>query len=179
MTNLNKPAEDFQANARGRIRETGIFIGTVKNVVDVQKMGRLEVYIPEFGGDPADGAHWITVSYASPFAGATPVDDNTPGGTKMVDTQQSYGFWMVPPDVGNQVLCCFINGDISRGFWFACVWQQFMNHMVPGIALNKSTDDGINAQTWPPVCEYNKKDASIDQWDPKRPVFDPLYEGVN
>lgn len=179
ITPLNQDPEDFQSgSSRGRIRETGIFVGIVKNTEDVQRMGRLQVFIPELGGDPNDPSAWFTMSYASPFAGATPVDDNNEGGKQMSDSQRAYGFWMVPPDVENQVLCCFANGDTARGYWFACLYQQFMNHMVPGIAINYSTDDEINAKNLPPVVEYNKKDDSLDVWDPKRPVFTPLHEGL-
>ena len=49
----------------------GVFMGTVKRVDDIQRMGRLQVHIPEFGSAPDEEAGWITVSYSSPFAGAT------------------------------------------------------------------------------------------------------------
>ncbi|RYD41826.1 MAG: hypothetical protein EOP83_33450, partial [Verrucomicrobiaceae bacterium] len=144
-------------------------------------MGRLSVYIPELGGNPDVEDTWHTVGYASPFAGATDVEKNAKDGDaakKMEGTQTSYGWWMVPPDINNQVLCCFVNGDTARGYWFACLYQTFMNHMVPGVGLNISTDDEINAKNLPPTCEYNRRDASQNIWDPKRPVFTPLHDAL-
>lgn len=155
----------------GHIVPLGIYKGYVKKTDDVQKMGRLYVWIPEFGGDENDEKNWKLLSYASPFAGATPIGQGV--------TQMSYGFWMVPPDVGNEVLCCFANGNPKDGYWFACCYQQFMNHMVPGVAINVSTDDAANSKNLPPVMEYDKRAiAGQDYWDPKRPIFQPLHMGL-
>jgi hypothetical protein len=184
MASINRTPDTVKSDsAGGRIRETGIFVGIVKGNVDPQRMGRLSVYIPEFGGDPESEQSWYVVSYASPFAGATNLDNNKESGEeakKMSGTQISYGFWAVPPDLNNEVLVCFANGDTTRGFWFGCLYQQFMNHMVPGVALNLSTDDSVNKLNLPPVCEYNRKDDenASKYWDPKRPIFEPLYEGL-
>lgn len=179
-TRLNQTPEQFRSDSsRGRVRETGIFMGIVKGNADPQRMGRLSVYIPEFGGDPQDENSWYVVSYASPFAGATNLENNKEGGIEMGDSQMSYGWWAVPPDLNNQVLCCFVNGDTARGYWFACIYQQFMNHMVPAIGINKSTKDDINQKNLPPVVEYNRKDTGQNIWDPKRPVFEPLHNGLS
>lgn len=156
-----------------------IQIGFVRSAADPQRMGRLQVWIPEFGPD-IEGS-WVTVSYASPFAGVTNiadeiVDDHTENGS-----QKSYGFWAVPPDVGNQVLVCFVNGDSSRGYWFGCVYAQNMNHMVPGIGMNTSTDDNMNqafSPFYPPVVEYNKKDSEVNPKAPKRPVRSAMAEAL-
>lgn len=164
---------------RGLIRHHGIYLGIVMDNQDSQRMGRLRVFIPELGGDKNQESNWYTVSYASPFAGATDIEQNASEGElvkKMAGTQKSYGFWAVPPDLNNLVVVGFLAGDTQRGIWFGCLYQQFMNHMVPGIGLNISTDDEINALNLPPVCEYNKKDPEItDYWDPKRPVYEPLH----
>lgn len=176
-------SNNFQSDsARGKVRETGIFVGFVKGNQDPQRMGRLAVYIPELGGDPDDAQTWFTVGYASPFAGATDVEKNADSGSakdEMSGTQKSYGWWGVPPDLNNQVLVCFVNGDTARGYWFACLYQQFMNHMVPAIGLNRSTKPDVNAKNLPPVCEYNRKDTSQNIWDPTRPIFEPLYNGLS
>lgn len=181
-TNINRtPTDLLPESSEGRIRLNGIFVGIIKDNEDFQRMGRLAVYIPELGGDPANPDNWYIVSYASPFAGATPLGESMAEGDdakKMAGSQQAYGFWMVPPHIENQVLCCFVNGDTARGFWFACLYQQFMNHMVPGIGLNISTDDEINKKNLPPVVEYNKrdKDNEKDVYNPRRPVYEPLHE---
>ena len=164
----------------GRIRDTSIYVGIVKDNNDAQKMGRVAVWIPELGGSPTDQNSWFIVSYASPFAGVTPSASLKPDGTTMEDGggQQSYGFWMQPPDLENHVLVCFANGDAARGFWFACVYQQNMNHMVPGIPSGKPLEEEDTCSALPPVVEYNKAgNESIT--DPKRAVFTPLHEGLS
>lgn len=151
-----------------------IYHAIVKNVDDSQRMGRLDVFIPEFGGEPDDSTRWFTVSYASMFAGASDVESNVTNSIDYTDSQTSYGFWAVPPDINNEVLVVFVGGDGSKGYWFACVYQQNMNHMIPGIASNKSHKEGYQG-ILPPVNEYNKKsDESPD--NPNRPRFDPLHD---
>ena len=163
---------------------SGIFVGIVKRVDDGQCMGRLSVWIPELGGAPTLETCWIIVSYASPFAGAT--SPNGPNGlikdaADMDHTQKSYGFWMEPPDLDNQVLCCFINGNLSNGYWFACLYQQNMNHMVPGLPIDVTTepkDQQLRAGSLPPVVEYNKW-SNQNPNSPQRPVFAPLDQGLS
>lgn len=141
-----------------------IYVGLVMANDDPDGMGRLMVYIPELcGGRMTDSEAWFLVNYASPFAGATnPWPDLSTGdsgnkrdGTTFADTQKSYGFWATPPDLNNQVLIAFASGDPMRGFWFACLYQQNMNHMVPGIGAGKSYDGDENGVAQP-VAEYNK-----------------------
>jgi hypothetical protein len=161
----------------GRIVEGKIYIGIVKNNVDMQRMGRLEVYIPEMGGDPKNTAHWFIVSYASPFAGVSDPSARVANSHLYGESQQSYGWWAVPPDVENQVLVTFVNGEASKGFWFACIYSQNMNHMVPGVAIDNSFDMNGD-KSMPPVVEYNKLDPSINTNAPVRPRFDPLAAGL-
>lgn len=151
-----------------------IYIGYVKDNKDVQRMGRLSVWIPELGGKQEDSGTWIPMSYASPFAGSTPLTSTKKGSTTMDGAQQSYGFWMVPPDLDNMVLCCFINGETAQGYWFACIYQQNMNHMVPGIASDATTDPNVPIA---PVVEYNKQ-SNVNPSNPPRPIFTPLYDGL-
>ncbi|CAM6053899.1 unnamed protein product [Sphagnum tenellum] len=154
-----------------------IYIGIVKKNTDGQNMGRVAVYIPELGGDPQDEAHWYIVGYASPFAGVTSPNNLVQNSTVMSGSQQSYGFWMQPPDLENQVLVCFVNGDTSKGFWFACIWQQNMNNMVPGIPTSTPTVAGSLPGTNPPTVEYNKWSDQNPQ-SPQRPVYTPLDQGL-
>jgi len=149
----------------------GIFVGFVKDTDDKARMGRIRVWIPELGGEPTDQDSWYQCNYASPFAGASSLKNSTPGGD-WTQSQTSYGFWFVPPDIDNEVLVCFANGDPGRGYWFACLYQWGMNHMVPGIPGNNTT-----AAT-PPVVEYNKKNSNINVQSPDRPIFTPLYQGL-
>jgi hypothetical protein len=166
----------FNSQSAGRLN--GIYVGVVKNNVDVQRMGRLAVWIPEHGGDPADSTGWFTVSYASPFAGVTPATSLVQNSTDMSGSQQSYGFWMVPPDIDNQVLVCFVNGNTSKGFWFGCLYQQNMDYMVPGIAAGAAPGNQMIANSNPVVVEYNKW-SNENPDTPHRPIFKPLSDGLS
>jgi lysozyme len=139
----------------------GVFVGFIKDAADVQRNGRLRVWIPEFGSSPDNQDGWIIVNYCSPFAGATNIDTASVSDTKTFEgTQTSYGMWMIPPDINNQVLIMFINGDPSRGIWIGSLYNQFMNNMVPGMAssTNNHQYQGKNV----PVAEYNKNDTKIN-----------------
>lgn len=166
--NVNTPGEyNLDLPGRGTLQDK-IYIGFVKVADDVLRMGRLKVWIPELSGDPNDENGWFIVNYCSPFAGATNVYDNKNDDTD-VSSQKSYGMWFVPPDINNEVVCCFINGDPARGIWLGCLFQQFMNHMVPGIPGNDSTE-GL------PVTEYNKKLNQTDLSNPSRPIYTVLAD---
>jgi len=168
MYNVGTTPDGFKAISDKGNYAPGIFIGIVKDAGDrSQRMGRLKVWIPEFGGVETDQKYWYTVSYASPFAGATDIDDSSR------ETQQAYGLWMVPPDKGNQVLVCFVNGDTARGYWFACIYQQNMNQMVPAVGAATTTEG-----KYEPTLEYDKKDKSVNINDPARPRFEPLADGL-
>lgn len=160
---------------RTRIRDNNIYVGYIKENSDVQRMGRLRVWIPELSSDSLNQANWIICSYVSPFAGATPAIDIDGSSQSMNGSQQSYGFWMIPPDIDNMVIVFFINGDINRACWMGCMYQQNMNHMIPGIACNASTVE--NNGDLPPVVEYNKINSSNPD-DPLRPPFAPLANGL-
>ena len=142
----------------------GVFMGFVKRADDVQRNGRLQVWIPDFGSAPDEIQGWITVNYCSPFAGATNVDTISKGDIQQFDgTQTSYGMWMVPPDINNQVMVMFINGDPSKGIWIGSLYNQFVNNMVPGMAAD------TNNYQYPgkpvPVAEYNKWDKKATEPD--------------
>ena len=151
--------DNFQPLGRSPALQ-GVFMGFVKDTTDVQKMGRLRVWIPEFGSAPDEENSWVIVNYCSPFAGATNAYGNNPNDIKAFEgTQTSYGMWMVPPDINNQVLVMFINGDPAKGIWIGCLFNQFMNNMIPGMAADTKNYqyNGKNI----PVAEYNKNDLSV------------------
>jgi hypothetical protein len=135
ITGKKIPKQYDETASHGTKLSYGTYIGVVKNVNDPGRNGKLAVWIPLLGGAEDDSRNWITVRYASPFLGST----NTPGvqGQKSLAktfsaSSQTYGFWAVPPDVGNQVLITFINGDRNKGFWFACIFDRDGHYMVPG-----------------------------------------------
>jgi len=175
MTRTIGPDKNFKPSGRV-IRREGLYIGYVKDVSDIQKMGRLRVWIPEFGSKEDDKTGWTTVSYASPFAGATNPNllgnnTQTPDGT-----QTSYGFWMVPPDLENQVLVMFANGDPTRGVAMGFLFQQFMNNMVPGVPRGKNYQF---PQVDAPTSEYNKRTQENVKDTITRPALSGLAEGIN
>jgi hypothetical protein len=126
----------------------GPFIGIVKNNMDPMRIGRLQVWIAELGGDAEDANSWRTVQYSSPFYGVTPPNNQQ---TQAFQTNQhAYGLWMTPPDIDNKVLCTFVNGDPFKGYWFACIPDWPNMHMVPGLASGSWHGGGPE-----PLVEYN------------------------
>jgi hypothetical protein len=114
-------------------------LGVVKDNLSPGRDGRLRVWIPDFGGDETNPQFWRKVSYASPYAGVT-YQPSTSKNNSFTGTRHSYGMWMVPPDIGNLVLCTFVNGDPDRGFWFACVPNHLSNWMTPALAAGNVVD---------------------------------------
>lgn len=162
------------------------YIGFVKEVQDDTHMGRLRVWIPEIhprtsasvDDEENNSQNWITVNYCSPFAGATPIKANVKDSQEPSESQMSYGWWAVPPHVGNEVVVIFANGDPSRGLWIGCLFQQRMNHMVPGLPSSQSFKEGGDGKN-PPTVEYNKKDeAQATAEEPLRPRFEALHQGL-
>ena len=116
------------------------YIGIVKNNVDSARMGRLQVNIPSLTktNNPSQN-QLITCEYLSPFYGAKPVKYNKPNSEEYEDSQHSYGFWGVPPDLETQVLVMFAEGKANKAYWIGCIQDPYTNHMVPGIAASTNT----------------------------------------
>lgn len=150
----------------------GVYVGVVKDNTDGQHMGRLKVYIPQFGSsDPDDKKHWITVSYASPFAGSTSLFDLGNNVKEYSDTTKSYGMWFSQPDLGSEVLVAFSGGRTDQGFWFACLFNRGTQVSIPGIPALK---------TWTgedkPAAPKNKKDKDpdLERYVEHKPMSDAL-----
>ena len=129
-------------SSAGIVARSGIYIGVVKSAQDPTRSGRLSVWISAFGAEEDDPKGWVTVLYASPFAGTT----RTPGPRDSKNTQndftgseQSYGMWFVPPDIDNKVLCSFVSGDSGQGYWFACIIDSIQHHMIPNIPGSRNS----------------------------------------
>lgn len=154
----------------------GIYLGIIKDNKDDRGMGRLKVWIPEFKSSADDASSWVTVGYASPFAGATNPHATGSNPKSSKDTQKAYGFWFVPPDVNNEVLIAFPNGDITKGVWFACLYQQANTYTVPGIPFGKTYGKTTNAETYP-SAEKNKRDLDNDSsLRPRHPTLADALE---
>lgn len=154
----------------------GIFEAVVKEDKDFQAMGRMKVWFPEMGSLSSDKDSWITVSYASPYAGSSPITFVDKDNTQTYDgTQTSYGIWMGSPDIGNLVYVFFANGDPSRGFWFACSYGQFSNTMLPNIPSGTSyqyPDQRV------PTAEFNKFDPQPNKHEQPKPYHKVHYEAI-
>jgi len=173
-----KPITNSSFQAAGRSASLyGVYLGFIKDTTDVQRNGRLKVWIPEFGSAPDNSEGWIPVNYCSPFAGATNVDTISQTDTHTFDkTQTSYGMWMIPPDINNEVLIMFINGDSSRGVWIGCLYNQYMNNMVPGMAADSKNWEYPGKVI--PVAEYNKWDEVDIPDRASKPYEKTKFKGV-
>ena len=141
--------------ASGIRYDAATYIGIVKDNADPGRSGRLRVWIPDMGGDQNNELNWRTVSYASPYFGAT-FQPEANVNNNFTSTPNTYGMWMVPPDVGNQVLCTFVGGRPGDGYWFACVNPTVSHYMVPGLAAGNKVDfenagDGIKKSLLSPT----------------------------
>ena len=166
----SKPASFSQnASTQASNLSPGPYIAIVKNNVDPQRMGRLQVWVSLLSPDENDQSNWVTVSYASPFYGYYQAD-STESANEYGKTKQSYGMWMVPPDLEVRVLVTFANGDITKGFWFACIMDGHSHYMVPSLGSSINSDWVANNKEIPadqrpdrvPVMEYNDRDSTLD-----------------
>lgn len=179
-------------DAPGTRYDAGPYIGVVKDNRDPTRSGRLQVYIPDLGGDDTNPQNWRTVAYASPFLGTTIQEDENNKGSKdnsFATVRHSYGMWYNPPDLGNFVLCTFVAGDPGRGYWFACIPNQLGHHMVPALASSldidkeKIKDDAVKSniedgQAYP-VVEFNEFREDV-KWEEfvkeKKPIHEPQFK---
>jgi hypothetical protein len=152
----------------------GIYKGIVKRIDTSTRNGRLWVYIPQFGGDaPNQESNWTLVNYASPFSGQTQGQPSTTQSqlNNYSVTKQSYGFFMVSPDIESIVLCCFPAGETKEGYWFACISSDLSRYMTPGlgaVTLDKISSTSIPADLAQylspgrkyPVGEFNEYDPT-------------------
>jgi mannose-6-phosphate isomerase-like protein (cupin superfamily) len=173
----------IKEDAPGFRLDSGPYIGKIKNNLDSARNGRLQVWIPDIGaGDETDPLSWRTVSYASPFFGASSqLSNDKEKGYKNV--RHTYGMWFTPPDVDNFVLCTFIAGDPLRGFWFACVPPQLGHHMVPAIGgsakydqskVEDSTVKQAEKGDVVPVVEFNEN--ADTNWSDFTNISKPIHE---
>ena len=150
------------------MKGNGPFLGRIRNHLDSDFMGRLEVEIlktTQAGNEDSDTSSGYTIpcTYVSPFYGVTP----RTGVTKNAgydNTQKSYGMWAIPPDVGVKVLVFFAEENYGQGFWFGCIQDKNMNFMLPGGA-STSYNDTIKSKPLR-VGEYNKALESGNGKDP-------------
>jgi hypothetical protein len=142
----------------------GPFEAIVRNVLDPKYSGAIEVELVKTldSGNATTTGQFVTAKYLSPFYGTT----NVAGLNKNKDhrdSQQSYGMWFVPPDVGNTVMVVFIEGNINRAYWIGCIPQELMNVMIPGSTPAMSNTDTTDS-------EHQEDSADADIRGKKMPV---------
>ena len=135
--------------------DNGIYLAKVVNNKDEFLTGSIDVEIPALHRTTGKKVRSIKkVRFSTPFGGISNVDNISPEDTeKFENTQQSYGMWFQPPDIGSMVLVCFADGNRKYGYVISHILPPEFNHMVPGIPAGKSFQGG-NFLT--PVAEKNK-----------------------
>ena len=165
--------KNFKNDSGGGVVRNSPIIGVVKNNIDPNRSGRIDVYIADFGGlDPNDSKSWTTVGYMSPFLGST--RPSGPNGEKdygsYTQNPSSYGMWYSPPDIGSTVVCIFINGDINYGYYIGSIINPELLQMVPAIGTNTLSSPVIfnggeatsyGGATQLPVTNLNTNNAKV------------------
>lgn len=107
------------------------------------------------------GASSLLGGLGAGVAGAAPAQQQT---------ITSYGMWMIPPDIGVEVLVVFVDGNPDLGFWFACL-PTFSHGMIPAIGA----DDGKT-----PKAEFNPDDVFgvADIKSIQRSPYEPLVQAL-
>lgn len=142
---------------------SGPYIGKVISHLDPRSSGALEVEIVSnvtSGNSGNEGSQTVIAKYLSPFYGVTPYGSAT-ANDDFRATQQSYGWWAVPPDPGTRVLVIFVEGQSNQAFWIGCIQDEYMNFMVPGSTpatslTTDSTPQDLQGKKLP-TGEFNKR----------------------
>lgn len=189
-------SKQYKMDRGGVPAEFGPFTGVVMSTVDPTRSGRLRVFIEAFadGGEASmeDDSKWTTVSYMQPFGGATPPSETsgtTDGAGAYPGNQNSYGMWFTPPDVGVTVVCIFVNGDRSQGFYIGVIPEQGLGNMYPAIAAstryktaNANQEAYFANATRLPVTEINIDNDEIFNnprfFDQEKPVHGYLAQAL-
>ena len=174
-----------------RPKSTALYIGKVKRTNDPQRMGRVQVFVKNFGGIEQNPTTWIWCRTLSPFYGVTPGDLSVAGTNDWSKTQKSYGMWMPPPDLDTKVGVMFDHGDLSQGYIVGYPMDQYMNNMIPGnpsSTLKKIDEDSPDYDSElvklkvpnAPITEYNKSNPDQKPIEaiekPVHPFVDTLIE---
>jgi hypothetical protein len=122
------------------------------------------------------------MGYTSTEVTAADIPDVTNGFSHVSHT---YGMWMVPPDIGVEVICVFVAGDPMRGYWIACVNSNLSRHMLPGLGSSRNIDT-LNATAntkasfttgnSAPVVEFNENISANDVNPNFYNIAKPIHE---
>jgi hypothetical protein len=159
-------------------------VGIVKDNIDPSRSGRIRVALQDGKGpvDSNDASNWVTVQHLTTFFGVVRPNagkDSENFGS-YVDNSSSYGQWQAPPDIGTKVVCIFIGGDTSAGFYIGAIPEPETLQMVPAIGatdvvtVNEGEAESFGGATRLPVTNLNtnnKDKANSDEFlNTPRPV---------
>ena len=131
-------------------------IAIVRNHLDTTYMGNLEVELTtatNAGQSTNAPGQIIVAKYLSPFHGVTSLE-GTSENAGHANSQRSYGWWGVPPDIGAKVLVIFAEG--GQAFWIGCIPEEHTNIMTPDPFVSSTYNDSDQSKKLP-VVEYNKR----------------------
>jgi len=165
--------KNYQDDRGGATLITVPVLGIVKNNIDPTRSGRIQVYLKRLNTPDQDNPKtWTTVSYLSPFFGTVGNTNSPDNAGTFVGNPQSYGFWATPPDLNTEVLCVFLNGDPSFGYYIGCIPQAGLMHMVPALGSsdniltnNDAESDNYGGATRLPVTEINDANRAQNNSD--------------
>ena len=148
-----------EAASKNATQGYGPFLAKVVGHLDTTYMGTLEVELlktTDSGNNTETSGQVMQARYLSPFYGVTPFRDTSENEGDQY-TQKSYGMWMVPPDIGTQVVVIKIEGMDDRAYWIGCVQDQYMNFMLPNGGQTTTEYNDQDTSRPLPVAEYNKR----------------------
>jgi hypothetical protein len=169
-------SSNYKLDRGGVPAEFGPFAGIVMSTIDPTRAGRLRVYIDAFAAgteaNMQDESAWTTVSYMPSFYGSTPLQGNSNSNNTGAypGNQNSYGMWFTPPDVGITVMCVFVNGDRSQGYYIGTIPDQGLGRMVPALGSvnvteaevqNQNQESYFSGATRLPVTEINTNNTDL------------------
>ena len=179
MVNLNKTSRNNpeQEKTRKKHNRAGIYMGEVISTKDVSRTGRIRVFVASLGKDKSTSSGNFDCIWVSPFAGGTDYSQIQRDDTRAYEgTQQTYGLWMVPPDIGNIVLVAFGDGLSKFPLCMGCLFPDHYNYMIPGMPSGKAWQ-GPEARL--PVAEKNKFDPNLEHGpDTLRPAHHDFAEAL-
>lgn len=177
----NKEVRSSVEHLNKKAYNSGPYLARVVGHLDPTSMGKLKVRLIQSNtDDPSLNSSTIVVNPAMPFYGYTGYEFMGSNGASdsnslnaFNDTQKSYGMWFVPPDIGVVVIVVFIEGNVEKGYWIACVPSNYTNTMVPAIGAipkDQVDMDDSDAEKYGdaeilPVAEMNRRKAKDDNPD--------------
>lgn len=108
MSIVDEIADRFSLGGAGDPHINGVQVGRVINLLDPLLLGRVQVQLPSI--DALDLSPWARV--ATPAAGL------------------ASGFYWIP-NLGDEVLVAFENGDVNAPYIIGCLWSAIMVPPLP------------------------------------------------